>query len=95
MAGVRLAARVHPYNLIVTNVPGPPVPVYFLGSKMETFYPQVPLFESQGLGVAIMTYMGRMHVGLVGDWDLLPDLHVFADAIDESFEELRAAAEPS
>src|SRR5204863_5252495 len=54
--GVRLTARLSPYNLIVTNVPGPPVPLYLLGAPLVCGYPVVPLFENQGVAVAIFSY---------------------------------------
>lgn len=89
--GVRLAARLEPYNLIVTNVPGPQQPLYLLGSRMLAGYPQVPLFERQGLAVALLSYAGELHWGVNADWDLVPDIGRFTQAIEESFSELRAA----
>ena len=90
--GVRLMPLVNPYNLIVTNVPGPPMPLYLLGAKLLAGYPMVPLFEHQGLGVAIFSYEDRLFWGLNADWDLVPDLNHFAAAIETSFDELYAAA---
>ena len=86
--GVRLAARLSPYNMIVTNVPGPPVPLYFRGARLVAGYPLVPLFERQGLGVALFSYMDRMCWGFNADWDLVPDLADFSAAIAASFHEL-------
>jgi WS/DGAT/MGAT family acyltransferase len=91
--GVNFVSMIHPYNLIVTNVHGPPFPLYMLGAPLLEFHPQVPLFEEQGLAVAAMSYAGKMSFGLTGDWDLLPDLSSVASAITESFDELRRAAE--
>jgi WS/DGAT/MGAT family acyltransferase len=90
-AGVQIAARVHPYHLIVSNVPGPPMPLYFLGARLLAFYPQPPLFETQGLGVAVISYAGQVCFGLVGDWDVMPDLDVVVDGIREAKDELVAA----
>jgi len=90
--GVRLAARLHPYNLIVTNVPGPPLPLYLIGARMLEGYPQVPLFEYQGLGVALFSYAGNLCWGFNADWDLLPDLPALVDAVAHSFRELHATA---
>jgi WS/DGAT/MGAT family acyltransferase len=92
-AGVQLAARVHPYNLIVSNVPGPPMPLHLVGARMLAFYPQLPLFENQGLGVAVISYAGRVSFGLVGDWDVVPDLDRVAEALRESRDELAHAVE--
>jgi WS/DGAT/MGAT family acyltransferase len=86
--GVRLAARLSPFNLIVTNVPGPPVPLYFRGARLVAGYPLVPLFENQGLGVALFSYMDRLCWGFNADWDLVPDLDEFSAAIAASFDEL-------
>ncbi len=55
-------------------------------------YPQLPLFENQGLGLAVMSYDGRMHWGLTGDWDLVPDLDQMSEGIGAAFDELREAA---
>jgi WS/DGAT/MGAT family acyltransferase len=90
--GTRLAARLHPYNLIVTNVPGPQFPLYLLGARVRELHPQVPLFENQGLGVAVLSYDGRVCFGIGGDWDLVPDLRHFVDAIQDAFTELTDAA---
>jgi WS/DGAT/MGAT family acyltransferase len=51
--GVKLAARLAPYNLIITNVPGPQIPLYLLGARLQVGYPMVPLFENQGLSIAL------------------------------------------
>src|SRR5262249_13163938 len=61
--GVRLMQRANPYNLIVTNVPGPPVPLYLLGARLLEGYPLVPLFENQALGVALFSYLDRLYWG--------------------------------
>jgi len=90
--GVRLAARVEPYNMIITNVPGPQQPLYLLGAPMVAGYPNVPLFEKQGLAVALLSYAGRLNWGFNADWDLVPDIGRFTAAVEESFRELHAAA---
>ncbi len=90
--GIRLAARLHPYNLIVSNVVGPPVPLYLLGARLLEGYPAVPLFEYQGLGIATLSYDGNLFWGLNADWDLVPDLHEIAKALASSFDELHRAA---
>ncbi|HZP39901.1 MAG TPA: wax ester/triacylglycerol synthase family O-acyltransferase [Candidatus Binatia bacterium] len=90
--GVRLVSRLSPFNLIVTNIPGPPTPLYLLGAKLLAGYPLVPLFENQGLAIALFSYAGRLFWGLNADWDLVPDVHDVARAIEASFAELRDAA---
>lgn len=90
--GVRLAARVQPYNQTVSNVPGPQFPLYLLGARLLELYPLPPLFERQGLGTAVMSYDGRLCWGMVADRDLVPDLGGLARDVDAAFLELRAAA---
>jgi len=90
--GVRLASRLRPYNLIVTNVPGPQFPLYVLGARLVELYPQVPLFAHQGLGVAVLSYCGRLHFGLTGDWEVARDLGRLREAIGDAFAELVSAA---
>lgn len=89
---VRLLNQSRPYNMIVTNVPGPPVPFYLLDAPMIAAYPHVPLFENQGLGIALFSYAGSLYWGFAGDWDLVPDLSRFRELIVASFEQLRTAA---
>jgi WS/DGAT/MGAT family acyltransferase len=88
----RLAAVARPYNLVVTNVPGPPVPIYFMGARLQSIYPLVPLFSNQALGVALFSYAGKLCWGLNADWDAVPDLHDVALAVEEEFAALREAA---
>jgi len=89
---VRGAARGRPYNLVVTNVPGPQIPLYMLGARMERCYPVVNLQPQQGLGVGLFSYAGTLGLGFTADPDQVPDLYVFADAILASFEELERLA---
>ncbi|MCP5057929.1 MAG: wax ester/triacylglycerol synthase family O-acyltransferase [bacterium] len=90
---VRLAANQRTYNVVVTNVPGPPRPVYLLESRMTEIYPVVPLFTNQGLGIALFSYDGRLCWGFQSDWEALPDLNDFVLAVGEEFARLREAAE--
>ncbi len=91
-AGARLASWMQPFNLIVTNVPGPQLPLYLLGAEAIGGYPLVPLFEYQCLGVAVLSYMGKLCWGVNADWDRVADLNVFIAALRRSFEELCEAA---
>ena len=63
-------------NLIVTNIPGPQVPLYCLGARMLEVYPIVPLSRNLTLNVAILSYCGQLHFGLVGDGAAGRDLEV-------------------
>jgi WS/DGAT/MGAT family acyltransferase len=91
--GVNFVNWVSPYNLVVTNVHGPQFPLYLLGARLRSFTPVLPLFQNQGLAIAALSYHGRLDVGLSADRDLLPDLGRVGDFIEESFAELKTAAE--
>ena len=90
--GARLAANARPFNMTVTNVPGPQFPLYLLDARVEATYPLVPLWESHGLGVALFSYDGTVSWGINADYALMPDVERFGDAILESFAELCEAA---
>jgi len=87
----RLQAVTRMFNLVVTNVPGPQFPLYLLGRRMLHCYPQVPLAAQQALGVALLSYDGKIGVGLLGDADAARDLAELPRAIDASLDELHAA----
>ncbi len=89
----RLASNAaRPFNMTVTNVPGPQFPLYLLGSKLVATYPLVPLWAGHGAGVALFSYAGTMYWGFNADWDIVEDLDEFVDCIEAGFEELEAAA---
>ncbi len=80
------------FNLIVTNIPGPQVPLYVLGRELQDLFPVAFLPENHGLAIAIMSYNGGIDFGLLGDFDALPDIDVVADGIADSLAELVAIA---
>ena len=88
----RLQARQRMFNLVVTNVPGPQLPLYLLGRRLDAMFPMVPLAANQALGIAIMSYYGQLNFGLNADYDALPDLEALADELRASIDELVAAA---
>jgi diacylglycerol O-acyltransferase / wax synthase len=79
-------------NTVTTNVPGPQAPLYACGREMLAYYPFVPLSQGVRLGVAILSYNGRIAFGITGDWDTVADLDVMASGIDHGVHELAAAA---
>jgi diacylglycerol O-acyltransferase / wax synthase len=83
--------HLRPFNMIVTNVPGPPVPLYLLGARLLEAYPMVPLFVNTGLGVAVLSYAGQMGIGLNADPDMVPRAPAFAGALEDALAELEAA----
>jgi diacylglycerol O-acyltransferase / wax synthase len=80
------------FNLLVTNIPGPQVPLYVLGRELEDLFPLAFLPENHALAIAIMSYNGGIDYGLLGDFDALPDIDVIARGIDDALGELLDAA---
>jgi WS/DGAT/MGAT family acyltransferase len=71
------------FNLVVTNVPGPQVPLYAAGSRMLEVFPVVPLASGQGLAIGMTSYHGRVFFGLNADRDSVGDVDVLADLIEQ------------
>ncbi len=92
--GAQMLTRALPFNLVVTNVPGPQLPLYLLGARMLDNFGLIPLLDNLCLGVVLFSYDGKLCWGFTGDWDLLPDLHDFVLDIEASFREL-ASLEPA
>jgi WS/DGAT/MGAT family acyltransferase len=84
-----------PINTIVTNVPGPQFPLYLQGARLLELYPQVPLMDSLGIGIALASYDGHVHWGFNSDPDVLPDADVFVEQIRASYAQVAAAAKLS
>jgi WS/DGAT/MGAT family acyltransferase len=81
------------FNLVVTNVPGPQMPLYVLGRELEDIFPVGFLPPNQALFVAIMSYNGGVNFGLLADYDSMDDVDVVAEGIERSIAELAEAAE--
>ena len=79
-------------NLMVTNVPGPQVPLYCLGAEMHEVYPIVPLTKNLTVNIAVMSYCGHLHVGVFADPVAAPDAEMLAGALEDSFLELSLLA---
>jgi diacylglycerol O-acyltransferase len=80
------------FNLIVTNVPGPQLPLYVLGREMEEVFPVAFLPQNHALAVAIMSYNGKVGFGLLADYDSVEDIEVLSEGLAESLAELEQAA---
>ena len=80
------------FNLTVTNVPGPQVPLYVLGRELEDIFPIGFLPPNQALFVAIMSYNGGINFGLLADYDSMDDVDVIASGIETAIAELVDAA---
>jgi hypothetical protein len=84
--------RVNPFNLIISNIPGPKVPLYFAGAKVLAYYPVSALVDGQGLNITVMSYRGSLYFGLIACRELVPDLDVMAGFLREELDDLTAAA---
>jgi hypothetical protein len=81
-----------PINTIVTNVPGPQLPLYFHGARVRAIYPAVPLMQGMGLGIALTSYAGTMGIGFNCDPDIVPDVDLFVARFILSMERVAKAA---
>ncbi|MGI8429778.1 MAG: WS/DGAT/MGAT family O-acyltransferase [Solirubrobacteraceae bacterium] len=88
----RLHFNTRLFNLLVTNIPGPQVPLYVLGRKLEDLFPVAFLPKDHGLAIAVMSYDGGLDYGLLGDYEALGDIDVVADGIEAALQELLEAA---
>lgn len=93
--GARVAVTALPFNLIVTNVPGPQQPLYMLGAKMLDNFGFIPLTDSLCLGIVLFSYAGKLCWGFTGESELVPDLREFVADVEASFRELATAGLPS
>jgi diacylglycerol O-acyltransferase len=90
---VRLHTALRFWNLLVTNVPGPRIPLYLRGRRMVGCHPIVPLSQGTTLGIALLGYGNTIGVGLLGDAEAVRDLPRLATAIPRALAELAARAE--
>jgi WS/DGAT/MGAT family acyltransferase len=88
----RLVSRGRWFNLVVSNVPGPQVPMYVAGARLLANYPVMPMAENVGLSIAVTSLAGTMGFGFTGDWDLMPDIDFLAASFEEALDELSKAA---
>ena len=88
-----LANRVKPFlNTVITNVPGPQVPLYFTGAKILGLYGCGPVLDGMGLIHAVFSYSGRISVTITSCREQMPDPGFYADCIQASFDEIKEAA---
>ncbi|HEX3823367.1 MAG TPA: wax ester/triacylglycerol synthase family O-acyltransferase [Mycobacteriales bacterium] len=93
-ARLRLLERINPFNLIISNVPGPNIPLYYAGAKLLQYYPLSAIADGQGLNITVMSYGGGMHFGLIADRDLVPDLDLLAGFLVDELKVLVHAVVP-
>jgi diacylglycerol O-acyltransferase / wax synthase len=86
---LRIADRMNPpFNLVISNVPGPQTPLYSAGARLKHFYPVSTLVDGQGLNMTVQSYNGNLDFGFVSDRDLVPDLWVMTDLLHEEMKVL-------
>ncbi len=88
----RLQSMTRFFNVVITNVPGPQFPLYFLGRRMLECFPVVPLAANNTIGIALLSYDGAIDVGLLGDADGARDLATLAESVRSAAAELVALA---
>ena len=93
-SGLKLADR-HPviHNLVISNVPGPPMPLYFAGAQLTALYPLGPIFDGAALNITVLSYMDDVDWGFIANPDTVPGLWDLAHAVPEALAELKKAAE--
>src|SRR5579859_862027 len=88
-----LLHRLPPFNLTISNVPGPNVPAYLCGAKLIAHYPVSVITDGQGLNITLVGYLGRLHFGLVVCRELIPDIDALAGYLVDELALLVEAAE--
>ena len=84
----RLAKHQWLLNLAVSNVPGPPVPLYLAGAQLLEIFPVVPLVGNQTLNVGVLSYAGQLNLTAVADGDACPDIDIFAQGVRNTLSKL-------
>ncbi|MGH7287194.1 MAG: WS/DGAT domain-containing protein, partial [Myxococcota bacterium] len=82
-----------PFNVVISNVPGPREPLYLAGAELKTFYPVSAVAEGQGLNITVQSYRDHLDFGLIACRELVPDIWRFAELFAEALEELEKRAE--
>ena len=81
-------------NVVISNVPGPPMPLYLAGARMLTNYPTSIVVHGMALNITVQSYNGALDFGLMADAKAMPDVKAFAQALEVAFDDLRALPLP-
>jgi WS/DGAT/MGAT family acyltransferase len=92
-SATRVVGHVRPFNVVISNVPGPRIPLYADGARMLHYYPFAPIVDGLGLNMSLFSYDGRIDLGLNACRDLVPDVGDLCAMLQDSFDELRVAAD--
>ena len=79
-------------NLVVSNVPGPPLPLYLAGARLVAIHPLGPIFDDCGLNLTVISYLDHIDFGFIACRELVPDVDDLAAAVPEALAELMKAA---
>jgi diacylglycerol O-acyltransferase / wax synthase len=82
------------WNLVISNVPGPQIPLYQAGARMEAHYPISVITDGMGLNITVMSYCGSLDFGIVADREQVADVWSLIGWLTDALEELRPAATP-
>jgi diacylglycerol O-acyltransferase / wax synthase len=85
--------RLPPFNVTISNVPGPNVPAYLCGARLIAHYPVSVVTDGQGLNITLVGYLGQLHFGLISCRELVPDIDVLAGYLTDELALLLTAAE--
>src|SRR4030088_3596244 len=77
------------WNLVISNVPGPQIPLYLAGARLVANYPVSVITDGMGLNITVMSYDGHLDFGIVGDRDLMPDVNLMIGWLGEELAELQ------
>jgi hypothetical protein len=80
------------YNVVISNVPGPPIPIYMAGAQLVHNYPVSVITDGAGLNVTVLSYRDHLDFGIVADRSQMPDLPVLIDGLRNALAELEDAA---
>ncbi len=83
-----------PFNCVVTNVPGPQIPIYFGGARLVTHYGLGPIYDGMGVIFPVYSYCGRIQISVISCREMIPDPEFFAECLEASYDALKAAALP-
>ncbi len=81
----RFVSRSIPMNLVITNIPGPPVPLYLCGARFLRVFPYVEVIDNEGLTIAVVSYDDHLHFGITADRDVMADVGEVAASIEHEF----------
>jgi len=95
-SSMNLSDRHRPiHNVVISNVPGPPFPLYYAGAQLQYTLPMGPVMEGAGLNITVLSYMDNVDIGFMACRELVPDVWDLVDYVGEAMDELLAAIAPA